>query len=90
MKIQGILGIKTLAQAGCPTVVEVAEGKAVIEVTFPTVTRARTGGRAAHPSQGVTPSSLWSSSPLSGKMNKISLSVHLQTGQGGHLRPVGR
>ena len=50
MKIQGILGLKTLAQAGCPAVVEAAMGKVLTEVILPVVTRASTGGKAAHPS----------------------------------------
>lgn len=49
MTIQGILGLKTLAQAGCPAVVEEAVGRVLTEVTLPVTTRARTGGKAAPP-----------------------------------------
>lgn len=90
MKIQGILGLKTLAQAGCPAVVEVAVGKVLTEVILPVVTRVRTGGKAAHPSQGATLSSLWSSSPLSGKVSQNHPSGLQQTGQGGPPRPAGQ
>lgn len=90
MKIQGILGLKTLAQAGCPAVVEVAVGKVLTEVILPVVTRARTGGKAVHPSQGVTLSSLWNSSPLSGKVSKNCHLAQQQTDQGGHRHLVGQ
>lgn len=90
MKIQGILGLKTLAQAGCPVVVEVAVGKVLTEVVLPVVTIVRTGGKAGHPSQGATLSSLWSSSPLSGKVSKNCPLARQQTGQGGHLHLVGQ
>lgn len=90
MKIQGILGLKTLAQAGRPAVVEVAVGKVLTEVILPVVTRVRTGGKAVHPSQGATLSSLWSSSPLSGKVSKNCPLARQQTGQGGRLHLVGQ
>lgn len=90
MTIQGILGLKTLAQAGCPAAVEEAAGRVLTEVTLPVTTRARTGGKAAPPSQGATPSSLWSSSPVSGKASKNCPSALQQTGRGGPPPPAGR
>lgn len=86
MKIQGILGLKTLAQAGCPAVVEAAVGKVLTEVILPVMTRARTGGKAVHPSQGATLSSLRSSSPLSAKVSRSCPLAQQQTDQGGHLQ----
>lgn len=90
MTVQGILGLKTLAQAGCLAVVEVAVGKVLTEVILPVTTRVRTGGKAAPHSQGATLSSLWNSSPVSGKASKKCPLALQQTGQGGPRPPAGQ
>lgn len=95
MRIQGILGIKTLVQLGCLTVVEVTVVEVTTEVVLPIQIKMKTGGKTENPSQGIQTvqglrlSSLWSSSPINEKVSKSSPLIHQPTGQGGRLHRVG-
>lgn len=95
MKIQGILGIKTLVRVGCLTVVEVTVAEALTEAVLPIQIKMKIGGKTENPSQGirivqgVSLSSLWNSSPINGRVSKSSHLIPRQTDPAGHLRLVG-
>jgi hypothetical protein len=95
MRIQEILGIKTLVRVGYLTGVEVTEAEALTEVILPIQIRMKIGGRTENPSQviqivqGMILLSLRSSNPIGGKVSKSSLLIHQQIDQGGHLLLVG-
>lgn len=95
MKIQGILGIKTLVQVGCLTVVEVTVAEALTEVVLPIQIKMKIGGKTENPSQGIqivqgmSLSSLWNNNPINGKMSKSFHLIHQQIDLGGHLHLVG-
>ena len=95
MKIQGILGIKTLVQVGCLTVVEVTVAEALTEVVLPIRIKVKIGGKTENRSQGIqmiqgtSLSSLWNSNRINGKMSKSSHLIRQQIDPGGHLHLVG-
>lgn len=95
MRIQGLLGIKTLVQVGCLTVVELTVAEALTEAVLPIQIRMKTGGKTENPSQGIQTvqgmihSSLWNSRPINRRVSRSSHLIHQQIGQGGHLHLVG-
>lgn len=97
MKIQEILGIKTLVLVGYLTVVEAEAtvAEALTEVVLPIKIRMKIGGKIENHSQGIQTvqgvnlSSLWNSSPISGKVNRSSHLIHQQIDLDGHLHLAG-
>lgn len=95
MKIQGILGIKTLVQVGCLTVVEATVAEALTEVVLPIQIKMKIDGKTENPSQGIQMvqgmilSSLWNSNPINGKVSKSSHLIHRQIDRDGHLPLAG-
>lgn len=96
MTIQDTLGIKTMAQVGLEIeggVIVAAVG--VEEVVSCMETRVKITGKIENLSQGtqmvlgMKPHGSQNISPTSVRMNKITLSIHLLTGLGGHLHPAG-